>query len=254
MAPTVQRRWTTHADGGVQAAQYADMPLTGLMDFTADGTGTFEVRHQPRVDSRFVPERRRRRRCHRSRGARHGMTMELEASPRLAVPNGSNRADREEHADVTLRFTDTSPIPTRALQPSRRRSPRGGSGTLHISGGLAKLNAERGCRVRAGAIEAVGSALRTAPIQVVMNQVSSKWMTSIHRDGTELSVTALRSDAKRISGIARGSANLGLRAFIAHPTSGRRSCWRRSALARRAGPLGQATIADGRLLRRRRIP
>ncbi len=187
------------------------------------------------------------------------MTVELEAaSPRLAV-SGTGRIDLTEaqDADITLRFTDTSLDPyARAVEP--RISPfttAVGSGTLRIVGragqsatGSSSTRCSTSCRF--GAFD---YALRNAkPIHVLMsnNVVRIDDMRFIG-DGTELDVTGtMDMNARRVAGLARGRANLGLlQGFYRNI----RSSGNAELTAQVSGSLdapvilGRATIENGRL-------
>jgi hypothetical protein len=109
------------------ALTYPQAPLSGLLEFTASGSGRFE---EPRYDVRFsvsdlfvsdegIGEVTGRL------GVRNAvMTMEVEAaSPRLSVSaTGRIALTPESDAELTLRFTDTSLDPyVRAFEP--RLSP-----------------------------------------------------------------------------------------------------------------------------------
>ncbi len=134
----------------VKAMAYPQAPLTGLLEFNADGTGTFEVpRYQfrGRIRDLFVSDEGIGEVTGRLDVRGESMTVEIEAaSPRLAV-SGTGRIDLTEaqDADITLRFTDTSLDPyARAFEP--RLSPfttAVGSGTLRIIGQLANRAAAR---------------------------------------------------------------------------------------------------------------
>jgi translocation and assembly module TamB len=245
----------------VSAVQYPEVPLTGLMDFTADGTGTFDVpRYQLRaqIHDLFLKDEGIGVVTGRLEVRGTVMTMELEAaSPRLAV-SGTGRIEltEDERADITLRFTDTSFDPyARAFQP--KLSPfttAVGTGTLHITGGLAKpetVNVD--ALFQQVQLKLFDYALRNAePIRVVMNQnVVRMDDMRFTGDGTELSVTgSLDLGARRINGIAKGSANLGiLQGFYRNiRTSGQAELSAQvSGSLDEPVILGQARIADGRL-------
>jgi hypothetical protein len=97
----------------VKAMTYPQMPLSGLLEFNADGTGTFEVpRYQfrGRIRDLFVADEGVGEVTGRLDVRGDSMRLEIEAaSPRLAV-SGTGRIDLTEtqDADVTLRFTETS--------------------------------------------------------------------------------------------------------------------------------------------------
>src|SRR5204862_4956753 len=186
------------------------------------------------------------------------MTMELEAaSPRLAV-SGTGRVELtdEEKADITLRFTDTSLDPyARAFQP--KISPfttMVGTGTLHITGGLGKpdtVNAD--LLFQQVQLKLFDYVVRNgAPIELVMNQnVVRMDDMRFAGDGTELSVTgSVDLNARRINGVAKGSANLGiLQGFYRNiRTSGNAELSAQvSGSLDEPVILGQARITDGRV-------
>ena len=259
--------YSFNADGrripmeSVAALPYPGVPLTGLMDFTADGSGTFDVpRYQFRaqIHDLFLKDEGVGDVTGRLEVRGTVMTMELEAaSPRLAV-SGTGRVELtdEDDADVTLRFTDTSLDPyARAFQP--KLSPfttAVGSGTLHITGELANpshLNVD--ALFEQVQLKLFDYALRNAaPIRVVMNQnvVRMDDMRFVG-EGTELGVSgSVDLDARRVAGMAKGSANLGiLQGFYRNIRSSGQAQLTAQVSGSLDAPviLGQATIADGRL-------
>ena len=205
----------------VSATTYPQMPLTGLLEFNADGTGTFEApRYQfrGRVRDLFLLDEGIGEVSGRLDIRGEVMTIEIEAaSPRLAV-SGTGRItlDETRNADLALRFTDTSLDPyARAFEP--RLSPfttAVASGTLRVIGEL--NNPDR--LIVDGLFEQVGLrtfdyALRNArPIHIVMNSNIVR-IDDMHLvgDGTELEVTGtIDMNDRRIAGLARGTANLGI--------------------------------------------
>lgn len=245
----------------VEAVRYPRAALTGLLEFTAAGSGTFDVpRYQFRAQIRdlFLADEGIGEVTGRLDVRGTMMTLELEAaSPRLAV-SGTGRISLtdERDADLTLRFTDTSIDPyARAYEP--RLSPfttAVGSGTLRIVGELA--NPDR------LAVDAVFEQLQlrlfdyrlrnAAPIRVVMNQnvVRIDEMRFVG-DDTQLDVSGLVDlNARRIAGLAKGSANLGiLQGFYRNIRSSGQAQLAAQVSGSLEAPviLGQATIADGRL-------
>jgi hypothetical protein len=245
----------------VKAMAYAEMPLTGLLEFNADGSGTFEVpRYQfrGRIRDLFVLDEGVGEVTGRLDVRGEVMTLEVEAaSPRLAV-SGTGRIDLTEaqNADVTLRFTDTSLDPyARAYEP--RLSPfttAVASGTLRVMGELANPR-----RLLVDAVfedvrlRTFDYALRNArPIRILMNSnvVRLDDMRFIG-EGTQLDLSGtVDMNTRRIAGLARGNANLGiLQGFYRNI----RSSGSAELTAQVSGSLdkpvilGQAKIADGRL-------
>ncbi len=245
----------------VKATAYPQAKLTGFLEFNADGTGTFDVpRYQfrGRIRDLFVADEGVGEVTGRLDIRGDSMTVELEAaSPRLAV-SGTGRIDLTEaqDADITLRFTDTSLDPyARAVEP--RISPfttAVGSGTLRIVGQLA--NRDRlavDMMFDQLQVRAFDYALRNAkPIHVLMsNNVARIDDMSFIGDGTELDVTGtMDMNARRVAGLARGRANLGLlQGFYRNI----RSSGNAELTAQVSGSLdapvilGRATIENGRL-------
>ena len=245
----------------VKAMAYPQAPLTGFLEFNADGTGTFDVpRYQfrGRIRDLFVSDEGIGEVTGRLDVRGESMTVEIEAaSPRLAV-SGTGRIDLTEaqDADITLRFTDTSLDPyARAFEP--RISPfttAVGSGTLRIIGQLA--NRERlvvDVMFDQLQLRTFDYPLRNAkPIRVLMhNNVARIDDMRFIGDGTELDVTGtMDMNAGRVAGLARGRANLGiLQGFYRNI----RSSGNAELTAQVSGSLdapiilGRATIDNGRL-------
>src|SRR5581483_8474796 len=219
--------YSFNADGrripmeSIAVVQYPDLPLTGTMDFAADGSGTFAVpRYQMRaqVHDLFLKDEGVGDLAGHLEVRGDVLTLELDAaSPRLAV-SGTGRIEltAAEAAEITLRFTDTSLDPyARALQP--KLSPfttAVGSGTLRIAGSLAQPSSLSVDAVfEQVQLKLFDYALRNAaPIRVSMGQNTIKTDDMrLTGEGTELSVTgSMDLESKRIGGIARGSANLGI--------------------------------------------
>jgi hypothetical protein len=259
--------YSFNADGrripveGVAALTYPTAPLHGLLDFTADGNGTFEVpRYQFRAQVRdlFLNDEGIGDLTGRLDVRGEVMTIELEAaSPRLSV-SGTGRLElnEAEKADLTLRFTDTSLDPyARAYEP--RLSPfttAVGSGTIRVFGELS--NPQRlivDASFEQLQLRAFDYPLRNAaPIRVLMNQnvVRIDQMRLVGQD-TELDVFgSVDMNAGRINGVAKGTANLGLLQGFYRDV---RSSGQAQLIAQVSGSLeapiilGQATITDGRL-------
>ena len=124
-------------------AQYPGAPLSGLMDFTASGSGRFD---DPRYDVRlnvndlFIADEGIGEVTGRLAIRNTTLALELEAaSPRLTV-SGTGRIalTDESDADLTFRFTETSLDPyVRIFQPSLSPFTTAvASGTLRIAGEL----------------------------------------------------------------------------------------------------------------------
>ncbi len=131
----------------VSSLNFSRAPLSGLLEFSAEGSGTFEAPRydvEAKISDLFVGDE--------GIGAVTGtmavradlLTIGLEAaSPRLAV-SGTGRISLNEQADIeaTLRFTDTSLDPyVRIFEP--RLSPfttAVASGGIRIVGELTDLN------------------------------------------------------------------------------------------------------------------
>jgi hypothetical protein len=259
--------YSFNADGrriameSVAALSYPEAPLHGQLEFTAGGTGTFDVpRYQFRAQIRdlFLKDEGIGDVTGRIEVRGEVMTIELEAaSPRLAV-SGAGRIELTDagNADVTLRFTDTSLDPyARAYEP--RLSPfttAVGSGTIRIVGQMS--NADRlivDANFEQLQVRAFDYPLRNAaPIRVLMNQnvLRIDQMRLVGQD-TELDISgSVDVNARRINGIAKGTANLGVLQGLYRNI---RSSGQAQLLAQVSGTfeapiiLGQAAITDGRL-------
>jgi hypothetical protein len=246
---------------GVKAMSYPQAPLTGLLEFNADGTGTFDVpRYQfrGRIRDLYVLDEGVGEVTGRLDVRGDSMTIEIEAaSPRLAV-SGTGRIDLTEaqNADVTLRFTDTSLDPyARAFE--KRLSPfttAVGSGTLRVIGELANPDQlivdMMFDRLQ---IRTFDYPLRNAkPIRVLMhNNVLRIDAMQFTGDGTELDVSGTMDlNARRVAGLARGSANLGiLQGFYRNVRSSGNAQLTAQVSGSLDAPiiLGRATIDNGRL-------
>ena len=246
---------------GVKAMSYPQAPLTGLLEFNAGGTGTFEApRYQfrGRIRDLFIADEGVGEVTGRLDVRGDTMTMEIEAaSPRLAV-SGTGRIDLTEtrDADVTLRFTDTSLDPyARAFE--KRISPfttAVGSGTLRVIGELA--NPERlivDVMFERLQIRAFDYQLREAkPIRVLLhNNVVRIDNMQFVGDATELDVSGTMDlNTRRVAGLARGTANLGiLQGFYRNIRSSGNAQLTAQVSGTLDAPiiLGRATIDNGRL-------
>jgi hypothetical protein len=246
---------------GVKAMAYPQAPLTGMLEFNADGTGTFDVpRYQfrGRIRDLFVADEGVGEVTGRLDVRGDSLTVEIEAaSPRLAV-SGTGRIDLTEtqDADITLRFTDTSLDPyARAFE--KRFSPfttAVGSGTLRVIGELA--NPDRlvvDVMFDQLQIRTFDYLLRNAkPIRVLMhNNVMRIDDMRFVGDGTELDLTGtVDLNSRRVAGLARGTANLGiLQAFYRNIRSSGNAQLTAQVSGSLDAPivLGRATIDNGRL-------
>ena len=149
----VQRRWRARSRSRAsRPSAIPRAPLSGVLDFSASGSGTFD---EPRYDvrgRRRRPVRRRRRHRPGHRPPQH---------PRRAADDASSRRPRrvwqspapgrialtpETDAELTFRFADTSLDPyVRAFEP--RLSPFTtaiASGTIRVFGELAQLRPTAG--------------------------------------------------------------------------------------------------------------
>jgi hypothetical protein len=245
----------------VKATAYPQAPLTGLLEFNADGTGTFDApRYQfrGRIRDLFVADEGIGEVSGRLDVRGETMIVEIEAaSPRLAV-SGTGRIDLTEarNAEIALRFNETSLDPyARAFDP--RISPFTtvvGSGTLRVIGELA--NRERlvvDMMFDQLQLRAFDYPLRNAqPIRVLMNNnvVRIDDMRFVG-DGTELDVTGTMDfNTRRVAGLARGRANLGLlQGFYRNIRSSGNAQLTAQVSGSLDAPivLGRATIENGRL-------
>ncbi len=246
---------------GVKATAYPEMRLTGLLEFNADGSGTFDdprYQFRGRIRDLFVLDEGVGEVTGRLEVRGDVMTLEVEAaSPRLAV-SGTGRIALTEarDADLSLRFTDTSLDPyARAFEP--RLSPfttAVGSGTLRIMGELA--NPERlivDAMFEQVQLRTFDYGLRNAkPIRILMNNnVFRIDDMRLIGEGTELDLSGtVDMNARRMAGLARGNANLGiLQGFYRNI----RSSGTAELTAQLSGSfdapiiLGQARVTDGRL-------
>ena len=245
----------------VKALTYPQAPLSGVLEFNADGNGTFEeprYQFRGRIRDLFVIDEGIGEVSGRLDVKGETMTVELEAaSPRLAV-SGTGRIDLTDaqDADITLRFSDTSLDPyARAFDP--RLSPFTtvvGTGTLRVIGPLAN-RARLIVDVMFDQLQlhTFDYTLRNAmPIRVLMNDnVLRIDDMRFVGDGTELDLTGIVDmNARRVAGLARGTANLGiLQGFYRNiRTSGTAQLTAQVSGSMDAPViLGRATIENGRL-------
>jgi hypothetical protein len=235
--------------------------LYGSLDFTANGTGTFE---EPRYDVKFsasdlffgeegVGEMTGRLTM---RGLL--MTYEMEAaSPRLAV-SGTGRVELNDamDAEMTFRVADTSLDPyVRAIQPSFSPFTSAvASGTIRVVGELYNPDALRiDTTIDQVNLAFLDYRLRNAaPIRLsVERQTMNVDALRMVGDDTELDLTGtVNLDGQTLALQANGAANLAvLQGFLPNV----RSSGRAEVTARIGGTLaepvvaGNALLADGRL-------
>jgi len=245
----------------VASAAYEQAPLSGVLDFAASGTGTFEL---PRYDvkGRVVDLFVRDEGIGQIVGSIsvRGKLLNLQieaASPRLAV-SGSGRIalTPEADAELTFRFSDTSLDPyVRAFEP--RLSPfttAVASGAIRVVGALRDFDQ----LLVDGTVDRVALNLfdyrvrNDGPIRLALDRNTLQIeRLRLAGDGTQLDLSgnvALR--AGTIDVRANGDANLGiLQGFFRDL----RSSGAANVTARISGPVrapvfsGQAAIANGRV-------
>ena len=248
-------------DPGADDLSRATRRIFGSLDFSASGTGTFEV---PRYDVRFsasdlffgdegIGEMSGRLSM---RGLL--MTYEMEvASTRLAV-SGTGRIELNDEMDAELSFrvSDTSLDPfIRAFQPAFSPFTSAiASGTIRVVGELYNPDALRiDTAVESVDLQLVDYRLRNAaPIRLsVEGQTLQVDALRLVGDGTELDLTGtvdLRDQSLALQ--ANGAANLAvLQGFVADVrSSGRAEVTARiSGTAREPVVAGNALLTDGRI-------
>jgi translocation and assembly module TamB len=245
----------------VHAMTFPQAPLTGLLDFTASGSGLFEsptyaVRLS--VSDLFLKDEGVGEVTARLTIRDDMLGVELEAaSPRLIV-SGSGRVAMDETAegDLTFRFTDTSLDPyARAFQPDLSPFTTAvASGTLRVAGVLSDPQKVR-MDVRADALtlRLFDYEVRNdGPLLVTYDQETVRvGQLRLVGEGTRLDVGGtVAVGAKQIAIRSTGEANLGiLQGFMRDL----RSTGQADLTADVTGPLdnpvfsGQASIAGGRI-------
>jgi hypothetical protein len=219
--------YSFNADGArvplerIAALSYPRAPLSGLLQFSASGSGSFEEPRydvRARIDDLFIADEGVGVVTGRVNVRGELLTLELEAaSPRLAI-SGSGRVALTPEADteLTFRFSNTSLDPyIRTFQP--RLSPfttAVASGSIRVMGELASLE-----HLKAqGTVDQLDLSLfdypvkNDGPIRLGLEQQA----IHIERlrlvgDGTELDLTGrVGTTDRRITLRATGDANLGL--------------------------------------------
>ncbi len=245
----------------IKAAAYPRAPLSGLLQLTASGSGTFdspryEVRG--RISDLFIADEGVGDLTARLSVRDEVLTVELEAaSPRLAI-SGAGRIslNPEADAEVTFRFTDTSLDPyVRTFVP--KLSPfttAVASGTIRVVGELSNVDH----LLVDGSVEELRLGLfdypirNDGPVRLALDQhvVRIDHMRLVG-EGTELDVLgSIELHDQRINVRTTGSANLGiLQGFFRDL----RSSGQAELVAEVAGALdaplfsGSATITSGRI-------
>jgi hypothetical protein len=245
----------------VYALSFPQAPLTGLLDFTASGSGVFEsptYNVRLGVSDLFLKDEGVGEVTARLTIRDNTLGIEFDAaSPRLIV-NGTGRVAMTDEADaeISLRFTDTSLDPyVRTVRPELSPFTTAvASGTLRISGELARPEHLR--------VDARSDALTLRLFDYV---VKNDGELRVSYDRQQVRVDALRLVGEgtrldvggtvdlgdsRIAISAKGDANLGiLQGFMRDL----RSAGQADLSAAITGPLdrpvfsGQASIAGGRI-------
>lgn len=260
--------YSFNADGrrvpveSLDIARFPDLPLTGLLDFSAAGNGRFDDPRysvRGRITDLFV----------RDEGIGH-VTGRLEvrgdvlsiaqleaASPRLAVSGGGHIIfTPERDADLTLRFSGTSIDPyVRLFEP--RLSPfttAVASGALRLLGPLRRTSALRAD----GSVDSLELRLfdyqlrNDGPIRLsLQNDVAQVERLRLVGDGTTLEMVGevdIASDRLRIR--ALGDANLGvLQGFFRDIRSSGAAEVQAEITGSSRAPIviGSALVTDGRI-------
>ncbi|MDP1569852.1 MAG: translocation/assembly module TamB domain-containing protein [Vicinamibacterales bacterium] len=245
-------------------ATFPDGPVfTGLVDFSASGSGVFEEpRYDVRVTARdvFVNDEGIGQVTARLAVRNILLTFEVEAaSPRLAVSGTGRLALTDEgDAEMSFRVTDTSLDPyVRALAFRPDLSPYTtavGSGTIRVTGELYNFDALRvDTTIEQLDLRFFDYQLRNAsPIQVAMDrQVIEVNALRLVGDQTELDlVGTVDLVNETVSLTANGDANFAVLQGLVRDV---RSAGRTEVAARIDGPMarplvsGTALITDGRV-------
>ncbi|HEX7087076.1 MAG TPA: translocation/assembly module TamB domain-containing protein [Vicinamibacterales bacterium] len=244
----------------IQALAYPQAPLTGLVDFSASGSGAFE---SPQYTVRlsvfdlYVKDEGIGEVTARLTVRDGTLGIELDAaSPRLIV-SGAGRVAMNEasDADITLRFTETSLDPyVRTIFPELSPFTTAvASGTLRIAGELANPQHLRvQARADALTLNLFDYIVRNdGPLDVAYEQETVRINAMrLVGEGTRLDVAgSIDTGNNRIAVRATGDANLGiLQGFMRDL----RSTGQADLVAEINGPLespvfsGSASVAGGR--------
>jgi hypothetical protein len=239
----------------------AGIPLTGLLQVSANGTGSFENprnEFKVRVDDLFLADEGVGQITGRVAMRGSQLTMELDAaSPRLAV-SGTGRVTltAARDVDVTLKFSETSLDPfIRPYLPGLSPFTTAiGSGTIRVVGELSRQ--ER--LLIDGSIDRLRLRLfdyvlqNSAPIRLALdgNVIRLNEAHFVGQDTTLVVSGTADLSLRQIGGAASGTANLGiLQGFFRDI----RSSGQAELSAQIRGPLeapvfsGSASIRDGRI-------
>ncbi len=266
--------YSFNADGtripveSLQTAAFPRAPLSGLLQFTATGTGTFdEPRYDVRlrVDDLFAADEGIGQLTGRLALRGELLTMELEAaSPRLAVSGSGRIALTDEmDAELTLRFSNTS------LDPYLRFfAPRMSPFTKAIAGGTVRVVGELAdvdhvvvdARVEQLDVKLFDYQVSNRdpatgayrPIELALDQhVANVVQLRLFGEGTQLDLSGnVDLHQSTISLAASGDANLGiLQGFFRDIRSSGAATLRAKVDGPLAKPVfsGSATIANGRV-------
>jgi len=266
--------YSFNADGNripvesMQTASFPRAPLSGLLQFTATGTGTFdEPRYDVRlrVDDLFAADEGIGQLTGRLSLRGELLTVELEAaSPRLAMSGSGRIALTDEmDAELTVRFSNTSLDPyLRFFEP--RLSPFTNAvagGTIRVVGELADVDH----LVVDGRVEQLDLKLfdyrvsnrdpatqAYRPIELTLDQhVVNVVQLRLFGEGTRLDLSGnLNLHDSTIALAASGDANLGiLQGFFRDIRSSGAATLRAKVDGPLAKPVfsGSATIANGRI-------
>lgn len=266
--------YSFNADGAripvesLTTVQFPRAPLSGVVQFTATGTGTFEIPRYDvrlRVDDLFAGDEGIGQVTGRLSLRGELLTMELEAaSPRL-VMSGSGRIalTDEMDAELTVRFSNTSLDPyLRFFEP--RLSPFTNAiagGTVRVVGELADIDhlvvdgrveqlELKLFDYRVSNLDPVSQAYR--PIELRLDQhVVNIVQLRLFGDGTQLDLDGhVNLHDSTIAVAASGDANLGiLQGFYRDIRSSGAASLRAKVDGPLAGPVfsGSAAIANGRV-------
>lgn len=245
----------------IHAMAFPQAPLTGLLDFTASGSGRFEsptYNVRLGVSDLFLKDEGVGEVTARLSIRDNTLGLELDAaSPRLIVSGAGRVSMTDEYdGDLTLRFTDTSLDPyVRLFQPALSPFTTAvASGTLRIAGELSNPERVR-AEVRADALtlQLFDYVVRNdGPLLVDYDRQTVRVnQFRLVGDGTRLDVGGtVDLGAQQIAITSTGDANLGiLQGFLRDL----RSSGQADLAAEIRGPLdrpvfsGQASIAGGRI-------